>query len=159
MAAPYWCVQEDEGTLDRRQRSPRRPAERSSRDLPCNAEPEARGSGEESGMAALCSDHARLRRAQRNLRLDQLSYVLAYGVLVCRTGATFHILRHCDIDPNDLRRDDIARLEGSVVLIEDDTVITMYRNRRSYHQIHKKQKYVRSRPSGGRSDGGNDLAA
>jgi hypothetical protein len=110
-------------------------------------------------MAAFCTGHARLRRAQRNLRLDQLSYVLAYGALVCRTGVVFHILRHCDIDPCDLRRDDISRLEGSVVLVQDDTVITVYRNRRSYHQIHKKQKYVRSRPAGGRSDGGNDLAA
>jgi hypothetical protein len=157
MAAPYWYAQDDEVTLERRPAARRR-GELGNRVTLCR-EPVDWFAGDCNGTAASCSDHARLRRAQRNMRLDQVGYVLMYGAQVCRTGAVFHILRHCDIDPHDLRRDDIARLEGAVVLMEDDTVITMYRNRRSYHQIHKKQKYERRRPAGRRRVDGNELAA
>lgn len=159
MAVPYWYTQDDEVALARRPAPPRKRGETGNRVPPGNVAPERWDAGDACSMAASCSDHARLRRAQRNLRLDEVSYVLAYGAQVWRTGAVFHILRHCDIDPNDLHRDDIARLEGAVVLIEDDTVITMYRNRRSYRQIHKKQKYVRSRLAGRRDAAVSDLAA
>lgn len=159
MAKPYWWTLDDEVGLARRPATPRKHGAPGSPATRYDAESDGWAAGEAGSVAASCSDHARLRRAQRNLQLNAVSYVLAYGALVCRTGATFHILRHCDIDPNDLRRDDIARLEGAVVLIENDTVITMYRNRRSYHQIHKKEKYVRSRPAGGRGAAVSHLAA
>jgi hypothetical protein len=148
MAVPYWCALDD-GDGERRSRRPlpsRQGAASTSRMLPCS-DPQERWALEGTvRIPANCSRHADSRRSQRNLRLDQLGYVLRYGAQVSRTGATFHILRHCDIAPGDLCRDEIAKLEGTVVLIEGVTIITVYRNRRSYHQIHKKAKYTRRQP-------------
>jgi hypothetical protein len=148
MAVPYWCALDD-GDGERRSRRPlpsRQGAASTSRMLPYSDPQECWGSEGAVRAPANCSRHADSRRSQRNLRLDQLGYVLRYGAQVSRTGATFHILRHCDIAPEDLCRDEIAKLEGTVVLIEGVTIITVYRNRRSYHQIHKKAKYTRRQP-------------
>jgi hypothetical protein len=145
MARPYWCTQEetDGEVVRRRAVAPRQGVAISNRLLLGDDQPEQWGPGGIEEVAASCSDHAGWRRAQRHLRLDQVDYVLVHGAPVCRTGAVFHVLRRCDIAPDDRCRAAIARLEGTVVLVEDGIVITVYRNRHSYHQIQKKAKYAR----------------
>lgn len=88
------------------------------------------------------TEHARLRAAQRNLALDAVRYVMAYGREIRRTGVTFFILTRRDIPAEDLRLAQIARLEGSVALVaHDGAIITLYRNPASVRTILRKAKY------------------
>jgi|GEM_PF-1529379 hypothetical protein len=146
MAMPYWwATEEDEcGTCPHRMPPRRKRGELAGQSAVDTLPTDWAGAAAEA-VAAACSAHASLRRAQRSLRIDQLVYVLTYGEQVYRTGATFHILRRCDIDPGDLVSDDIAHLEGAVVLVKGNTVVTVYRHRKSYRRICRKQTYVRHR--------------
>ncbi|MGI8912717.1 MAG: hypothetical protein ACR2JY_02820 [Chloroflexota bacterium] len=146
MARPYWLTQEDAG----RETCMGRPAPRCRRRLlddrpTAAAEQEDWAIRAEETVAVVISAHAAWRRAQRHLRIDQLLYVLTHGEQICRAGAVFHVLRHCDIDPSDRCRDDIAHLEGAVVLTKDDIVVTVYRSRQAYRRVRRKQKYERHR--------------
>ncbi len=113
----------------RRQRSPRLPLPHP--ESPLAADP------------SRSTRHGRWRAARRNMSGLRLTYVLEYGTRIERTGLTFHILRRCDIAAEDRRDDGIAKAEGAVVLVADDTIITVYRNREAYHRILKKVKYRR----------------
>lgn len=142
MAMPYWLTcgaEDDDGAEARLTRR------RIGRSVRASLEPPApltdRCSSE--AMALRCSTHACLRLAQRCLTWEQLDYVLSNGAQIWRTGALFHVLRRCDIAPADRRAAEIARLEGAVVVTDDDRVITVYRNRHGYRDIRKKQRYYR----------------
>lgn len=75
------------------------------------------------------TDHANWRMAQRNLSWEDLHIVLQYGQRYRKTGIIHVFLGARDI-PSDLRRE-YARLEGTTVLVNQDTntIITVYRNR------------------------------
>lgn len=153
MAAPMWCVlQEDEETVEARS-AKRRPSRRRAgprRFPPSRTAPFRVADGDPClSVDVACSEHATLRLAQRHLTRRQLAYVLAYGTEVSRTGAVFHILRRCDMDPADWGRDEIAKLEGVAVVIQGGHVITVYRNRHSYGAVQKKPKHAGRRRSGG----------
>src|SRR5690242_7074847 len=76
--------------------------------------------------AGLPSQHALLRMAQRRLTACQVAYVVTYGGCVRRAGGAFYVLRRCDIPPADLGSDWVAKLEGAVVLMDGDAIITVY---------------------------------
>lgn len=88
--------------------------------------------------------HAILRGNQRALSPEQIAYVLMYGTLIFRAGALFYVLRRRDIEPDDLRSDDIAKLIGTVVLESEGVITTVYRNAQPLRHVRKKQKYYRS---------------
>ncbi len=94
-----------------------------------------------SDYPLMFSGHAVARGGQRNLSAAQVSYVVQYGKPVHRTGITFYILRRRDIPECHRRNDTCAKLEGTVVLVGDASVITVYRNCGAYHQVRKKLKY------------------
>ena len=87
--------------------------------------------------------HGRSRAARRNLTGRRLTYVLEYGTPVERTGLTFLMLRRRDIAAEDRRDDAVAKAEGAVLLMADDRIVTVYRNRDAYRRILKKAKYRR----------------
>ena len=96
------------------------------------------------------SQHAVLRMAQRNISVDDLLYILERGERVHKTGITIYILRKRDILKNDLKKSEITRLEGTVVLTgfsQDGKleVITMYRNRDGFRAVRYKAKYDNKR--------------
>ena len=76
------------------------------------------------------TQHAQLRMAQRNLSLDDISFVITYGTPSRRAGALHIVLRDKDIPRSESRT--FARLEGTVVLLDDtETVVeTAYRGDR-----------------------------
>lgn len=158
MAVPFWFArQEEEETIETRpatRRSGRRSADsdRSRRSQRSRGTAGCTPGGDrDPSVDVTLSEHASLRLAQRHLTLRHLAYVLAYGTEVSRTGAVFHILRRRDIDPADRQCDDIAKLEGVAVVMQDGCLITVYRNRRSYGNVQKKPKHSRQRGCSGPS--------
>lgn len=103
--------------------------------------PTARLPGEET-----ISRHANTRSAQRNLRQEDLDYVLAHGSRLRRTGVIFVYLRKRDIPTLDLRTQR-ARLEGTVIILGyDGGIVTAYHSRdkrAGYHLIRAKAKFRR----------------
>ena len=94
------------------------------------------------------TDHAITRASQRNMSLEDIELVIAYGDRSYRAGVIFCFLaRKCL--PEELRHDDqITRLIGTtVVLCSKDThvVITLYRNERANKRDRAKSKYDRFR--------------
>lgn len=90
--------------------------------------------------------HAVLRMAQRNISLRDLEYVLEHGERVYKTGVTIYVLRKRDILQDDLKKSQITRLEGTVVLTGfsqegDLEIITMYRDKSASRTIRCKEKY------------------
>ncbi|SRR5579875_758329 len=87
------------------------------------------------------SRHGAKRAAQRNIPLDALEYVMTYGRTMRRTGALFYFLGHRDLPPMDRHNARIARLVGTVVIVEGGSVITLYRNPAALRDIKRKLKY------------------
>lgn len=89
----------------------------------------------------MLSIHAQQRLAQRNLDESAIEYVLMHGRVIRRTGIRFYVLRARDIPRQDRRESAISRLIGTTILVSrDETIITVYRNRRSLHTILRKHK-------------------
>lgn len=88
------------------------------------------------------SEHALTRIAQRGLSDVAVRYVVQHGQRYHRAGAIHCFLRKCDIPAADQGRDEYARLEGTLVLlnIKGNTVITVYRNRKAMRQVRCKKK-------------------
>ena len=88
------------------------------------------------------SRHAQHRGAQSNLRADDLDLVRRYGVLERRTGVRFYFVRKRDVERFGSVEPRLRRLHGIVmVLSNDNTVITVYRNRQALRDIRRKSKY------------------
>src|SRR5688572_14378640 len=84
--------------------------------------------------------------AQRNISFSDLDYVLEYGERVHKTGVTIYVLRKRDIPQNDLKRAEVTRLEGTVVLTGFSQegnleIITVYRNKSASRTLRGKTKY------------------
>lgn len=91
------------------------------------------------------SDHAMTRMAQRHLSATEVEYVVLYGRRLHTGGAIHCFLRWKDIPQDDRGNANIARLEGTTVLLSadtTDTVITVFRNRSALKDITRKVKYL-----------------
>jgi hypothetical protein len=86
------------------------------------------------------SKHAARRMAQRNLSVQDVELALRVGHKEHRTGAQFFFL-----DRRDFLRGtekELARLVGTVVVVEADAVIaTVYRNHQALGKIRRKSKH------------------
>ena len=89
------------------------------------------------------SDHARKRMGQRCIRSERLGYVLAWGKVYDRAGATWYVLRRKDIPLEDRTNDQILKMVGVVVCVEADEVTTVYHRARPGLHIRKKPKHDR----------------
>ncbi len=89
------------------------------------------------------TEHALGRMARRGITPDDLLYTLRFGKKEHRTGAVFFILRRRDIPVQDRRNERIAKRDGTVVLLEEDAIVTVYRKRSAHHDVRKKLKYRR----------------
>lgn len=86
-----------------------------------------------------CNEHAAQRMAQRNLADVDLEIVLRFGRVLRRTGAEFSFLAERDL-PDDLKRKFDYMVDATVIL-ENETITTVYRNRRALRRIRRKLKH------------------
>lgn len=94
------------------------------------------------------SNHARLRQAQRNLKDDEVAFIMRHGRRI-RSGGVLHIfLGRRDIPTDRATFQKYHHLEGATLVINDagktPVLITVYRNRRALRDIRRKQKYDRA---------------
>jgi len=95
-------------------------------------------------MARL-SFHARQRASQRGLNLAEIDFVLTHGRGIYRTGIRFIFLGERDI-PARYRRTH-GYLTGVTLLMADDgTLLTVYKNPDAIRVIKKKSKNKRLAP-------------
>jgi len=88
--------------------------------------------------------HARERMTRRRISEHDVDLAIGYGCELHCAGATFYVLRFRDI-PAALRRDPRARrAEGTVVVITDDVIRTVYRCRDA--------RFLRQKPRYGRPE-------
>ncbi len=88
------------------------------------------------------SRHALQRIAQRNIKKDNIEFIMKFGQKIHNGGALFVFLGKHDI-PDEYQRDDqFAKLEGSILLVSSDEscLITAYKNKQGLKQIKRKQK-------------------
>ena len=87
------------------------------------------------------SRHAAQRMAQRNIDAGDLAVVLRFGHVEHRAGAKFYFLAERDLPVGTERQ--LSRLVGTTVVVEHDSISTVYRNRRALAKIKRKPKIVR----------------
>jgi len=93
----------------------------------------------------LLTNHARKRMAQRNLTLEQISYIMRYGQQTHCAGAILLTLRRKDIPETLLKDDTIACLEGTTAVFsrEEPLLLTVWRNRQNgMRHIKRKPPYA-----------------
>jgi hypothetical protein len=95
----------------------------------------------QSSMLIDLSSHAEWRMSQRNISPLELEFVLLYGRCLHRAGAIFCLLRKSDIPASLSRNAQFSRLEGTIVVlsVEQNKVITIYRNRQKGWQCVKRK--------------------
>jgi hypothetical protein len=94
-----------------------------------------------AGASAGVSEHARQRGAQSNLRASDMELVRRYGTLEHRTGVRFYILRRRDVERYREVEPRLAKLHDIVMIVaSDNTVITVYRNKKALRDIRRKPK-------------------
>lgn len=89
--------------------------------------------------------------AQRNLSAEDVAYVLKHGSCRFGLGAMFRFLGWKNIPKQDRNRAEIARLEGTALVINSETgeLITVWRNRQSGSmRIKRKPKWRPPQRSG-----------
>ena len=90
---------------------------------------------------AKLSRHARHRGAQSNVCERDLELVRLYGVLEHRTGVRFYFVRKQEVERYRSAEPRLAKLHSIVMIVaDDDTVITVYRNRNALKDIRRKSK-------------------
>jgi hypothetical protein len=67
--------------------------------------------------------------SQRGIGQDAIDFTLRWGNVYYRTGICFHVLRRRDIERSGVVDARVLRWEGTTVLVEDGTVISVYKNR------------------------------
>ncbi len=95
--------------------------------------------------------HAQLRMAQRNLKLSHIDYVLKYGRRSRGPTVTHYFLGRRDIPLKDRVDSDIARLEGTALVVDPSgqVLITVWRNRQcGASKIRHKRKLTLTRANG-----------
>ena len=96
------------------------------------------------GQKFYLSSHAITRTAQRNIKNNDIEYVLENGQRVYTGGALHVFLGKKDIPKEDHKRNRAHQLVGTIVLMDakSGAVITVYRNRKGLPAIRKKSKYL-----------------
>lgn len=86
------------------------------------------------------TQHAQRRMAQRNISPRDIQIVLAYGQRDWTYRGQAYALGRRHIPSDMMARDDVRRLEGTVVIVTEnnETIITVYRNR-DFRQLRKKR--------------------
>lgn len=84
------------------------------------------------------SHHAERRMAQRNIDIGDVALVLTFGRGFHRAGAEFQVLLRRDIPPG--LEKTLEPLVGTVVVIEDGLVLTVYTNSNAPRTIKRKPK-------------------
>ena len=104
--------------------------------------------GKAAGIAQgglIFTAHAQQRVRQRNLKEEEIDYVLAHGRIIHRSGAAFYFLGSKDIPVPDRKLPWVQHLAGVTLLVNSaptcSVLITAYRNERGLHTICKKSKY------------------
>lgn len=94
------------------------------------------------GDDAQLSKHGRQRAAQSNLSIDDVALVRRYGVLEHRTGVRFYFVGRREVERYRVVAPRLAKLHDIVMIVscDDETVITVYRNRHALKQIRRKSK-------------------
>lgn len=82
--------------------------------------------------------HAKKRMAQRNLKLNDIEFVIENGQKIHRTGAVFYFFRKKDI-PKGMEKD-ATHLVGIAVIVLNKNIITTYRNPKAISKIKRKPK-------------------
>lgn len=96
---------------------------------------------EYTGEQTKLSRHAMHRGAQSNLCSDDLDLVRRYGVLQHRTGVCFYFVRKREVERYRGAEPRLAKLHDIVMIVANDgTVITIYRNRHALRDIRRKSK-------------------
>ncbi len=88
------------------------------------------------------SKHGSQRVAQSNLSEDDVDLVRRYGVLEHRTGVRFYFIGRREVERYRVVAPRLAKLHDIVMIVscDDQTVITVYRNRHALKQIKRKSK-------------------
>ena len=96
----------------------------------------------ETEGGAQLSKHGSQRAAQSNLSVDDVELVRRYGVLEHRTGVRFYFIGRREVERYRVVAPRLAKLHDIVMIVscDDDTVITVYRNRHALKQIRRKSK-------------------
>jgi len=90
-------------------------------------------------MEITITAHAQWRMAQRNIRLADLEYVLCYGRRIHGAGGTHVFLGQWDVPAED-QAGRGGKLAGTTVVIEGNTVVTVYRNRQGLRRLKKSNR-------------------
>ncbi|CUS82668.1 protein of unknown function (DUF4258) [Candidatus Kryptonium thompsonii] len=94
--------------------------------------------------------HAIKRVNMRRINKEMIDMALKYGIRVYNAGAKFVFVRKKDI-PDDLPARIAEKIEGLVLVLNpvDNTVITVYKNRKELKRIKRKVKRY-DKESGGK---------
>lgn len=95
-------------------------------------------------MLERLSRHAAVRISQRNIRAEDIAFVMRFGRHLHNGGALFVFLGQRNI-PDEYRTDDrIAKLEGTtLVMSRDGCLITAYKNKKGLKKVLKKCKFIK----------------
>jgi hypothetical protein len=93
---------------------------------------------EERASKLKLSAHAWRRLAQRNLTVSDIVVALRYGRRIHRASADFFFLGAKDLPSG--RENELSRLVGTTIVIEDNFIVTAYRNRRALAKVKRKAK-------------------
>jgi hypothetical protein len=87
--------------------------------------------------------HATEQMTRRRIARGDVELAISMGQELHRAGATFYVLRLRDIPPSMRHQADVRRAEGTVVVVEEDRISTVYRNRDPRH-IRQKSRHARA---------------
>ncbi len=88
-------------------------------------------------MLERLSRHSAVRISQRNIRAEDIAFVMRFGRHLHNGGALFVFLGQRNI-PDEYRTDDrIAKLEGTTLVVSNDgeCLVTAYRNKKALRQM------------------------
>lgn len=89
------------------------------------------------------TEHCERRMRQRSIDSELLMMALEFGEEIFKQGAIFHVVTKKSM-PTHLDATLRRKLENLVVMVSDDaSVITCYRNKEGMKYIKKKSKYLR----------------
>lgn len=91
------------------------------------------------------SRHAVKRISQRNIRTEDIAFVMRFGRHLHNGGALFVFLGQRNI-PDECKADDrLAKLEGTTLVMSKDgsSLITAYKNKRGLKKVLKKCKFLK----------------
>ena len=84
------------------------------------------------------SAHCWRRMAQRNLTLSDVQFALRYGRRIHRAHADFFFVGWSSLPAGS--ECELSRLIGTTVVVEENAIVTAYRNRRALAKIKRKPK-------------------